>query len=189
MAGLRRPDRPPRHLVRNADVGHRSARRHARDRRLRDRPYRADQSGVRCQAGGHRRSRRARPRRPQCRVRVERRRVRHVRHDDARARHALRLYRGMAHDRQAHLVRRGAVRFSRRAFPAQGRHQQAEALWWRPAVADERRIVRHRTRIRGAQRRLPVHGHRRHRQARRRDHGAASVSAATVRSASIPAVT
>ena len=76
---LRRRDRLARHELRNAHLGHRTARAHQTHHGLRHRARAAVSPDQRGEADGHRRSRRTRPFRTQHRRRLERGRVRDVR--------------------------------------------------------------------------------------------------------------
>ena len=86
---LWRPDRSPGHELRDAVVGVRAAGRHRRHRRVLHHPCAARASGVRREVHRHGGPRRAGTVRHQHRVRLERRRVRDVRHSAPRARRAL----------------------------------------------------------------------------------------------------
>ena len=145
----------------NHHLGGRTPRRHQAHDRVRHRACAAVPSADRRQGIRHRRPYRPRPHGHEYRLRLERRRIRHVRRQAARARRALRLRAGMGRRRQTGLDARRYVRLRRQVSASEGGARVSEALRRHAPADDERRLVRRRTSVRAAQLRRVLRRHRR----------------------------
>ena len=170
----RRPRLPRRNagrrrVARDADLGVGTLGRNPAHRGFRHPAGRLRQPRVRREASRHGAPHRPRPLRIEHRVGDDRRGVRDVRTHAGRSRFAVRLHRGMGDDREAHLVRRRAVRSQRNAFQPQARAREAQAVPAGTSDADQRRTLHPRTRVRDAARRRALHLDHRTRKRRRGD--------------------